>query len=84
MGISFFTFDGVVLQADRNAASNIAARKDDKDITTYMRHGDVQRVLIGRTASFLAAMGLTLQDAIYRRWLDPKHLQGQKARIGTG
>ena len=83
-GDSFFTFDGVVLQADRNAAKNVETRLDDKDITTYMKHGDVHRVLMNRTASFLAAMGFTLQDAVDRRWLDPKHLQGKTARLGMG
>lgn len=83
-GDSFFTFDGVVLHADCNAASNIEARKDDKDITRYMKHSDVHRVLIRRTASFLAAMSLTLQDAVNRGWLDPKHLQGKKAKTGKG
>jgi transposase len=81
---SFFTFDGVVLQADCNAARNIEARYDDPEITRYMKHSDVRRVLMSRTASFLAVMGLTLQDAVNRNWLDPKHLQEKKARNGTG
>jgi hypothetical protein len=83
-GDSFFTFDGVVLQADCNAARNIEARFDDPEMTCYMKHSDVRRVLIHRTASFLAAMGLTLLQAVSLNWLDAKHLQGKKARIGTG
>jgi hypothetical protein len=83
-GDSFFTFDGVVLQADCNAASNIKTRQDDKDITRFMKHGDVQRVLMNRTVSFLATMDLTVQDAICLGWLDPKHLRGTSARVGMG
>jgi len=73
-----------VLQADCNAATNIETRKDDKDITRFMKHDDVHRVLIQRTASFLAAMGLTLQDAVNQGWLNSQHLQGKKARRGKG
>jgi hypothetical protein len=83
-GDSFFTFDGVVIGADCNAARNIEARFDDPEITCYMKHSDVRQVLIHRTASFLAAMGLTLQQAVYLNLLDPKHLRGEKARLGKG
>ena len=70
----FFTFDGVVLQADCNAARNIEARHEDQDITRYMKSDDVRKLLIKRTVSFLAERGLTLKDAIDRGWFNPKHL----------
>lgn len=78
-GDSFFTFDGVVLQADGNAARNIKARSDDKEISRFMKHRDVHRVLMKRTASFLAAMDLTVTEAISLCWLDPKHWHGTSA-----
>lgn len=69
----FTTFDGDVFQDDDNAAKNVLARKHDEVITRYMPYRDVQGVLLRRTASFLAAMGLCLNDAFNRGWLDVKH-----------
>ncbi|MGK7874294.1 MAG: transposase [Xenococcaceae cyanobacterium] len=80
-GDSFFTFDGEVLQADRNAATNIEARKNDRDITRYMKAVDVRCVLVKRTASFLSRMDLTIDDAIEKGWFDPKHLRGLSGEI---
>lgn len=79
-GDSFFTFDGMKLQADCNAAVNLRQRKDDAEITRYMRYDAVQKILIRRTASFLAQMDLTLEAAVNRGWLDRKHLQQRKSK----
>ena len=38
-----------------------------------MPYTEVQAVLLERTARFLSAMGLTLEDAVNRGWLDIKH-----------
>ncbi|NEO92667.1 MAG: transposase, partial [Moorea sp. SIO3G5] len=54
-GDNFTGYDGVVLQADHNAALNILARGTDKDITRYMSRGEVQAVLLRRTARYLSA-----------------------------
>ncbi|NEO80227.1 zinc ribbon domain-containing protein [Moorena sp. SIO4G3] len=72
-GDSFTRFDGVVLQADHNAAKNILARGTDKEITRYMSKTEVQAVLLRRTARFLKGMGLSLLDAVELGWLDCKH-----------
>ncbi|WAN68754.1 zinc ribbon domain-containing protein [Moorena producens JHB] len=72
-GDSFTRFDGVVLQADYNAAKNILARGADKEISRYMNKTEVQAVLLRRTARFLKGMGLSLADAVELGWLDPKH-----------
>ena len=69
----FFTFDGVVFHADHNAALNVRHRITDEVITRFMPYKQVQAVLLERTARFLSAMGLTLQDAVDRKWLDVKH-----------
>ncbi|NEQ85949.1 MAG: transposase, partial [Moorea sp. SIO2I5] len=49
-GDNFTGFDGVVLQADHNAAKNILARGTDFEITRYMSKTEVQAVLLRRTA----------------------------------
>jgi transposase len=50
---SFHCFDGVVLQSDVNAARNILARKDDAEISQYMKFTKVKSILLGRTELFL-------------------------------
>ncbi len=81
-GDQFFTFDGMKVQADCNAASNIEARGTDKEITRWMKSNEVQQVLLNRTAAFLRPMGMTLEDAVNLGWLDEKHLKqnGSKKR----
>ncbi|WAN68820.1 zinc ribbon domain-containing protein [Moorena producens JHB] len=72
-GDSFTGFDGVVLQADHNAAENILARGTDFEISRYSSRAEVQVVLLRRTARFLKGMGLSLADAVELGWLDCKH-----------
>ncbi|NEO74306.1 zinc ribbon domain-containing protein, partial [Moorena sp. SIO3H5] len=76
-GDSFTGFDGVVLQADYNAAKNILDRGTDREITRYMSKIEVQAVLLRRTARFLEGMGLSLLDAVELGWLDCKHTRTQ-------
>ena len=45
----FHCLDGVVLDADANAACNILARLYDDEITLYMPHGEVKALLAERT-----------------------------------
>ncbi|NEP48887.1 MAG: transposase [Moorea sp. SIO3C2] len=73
IGDSFTRFNGVVLQADHNAAKNILDRGTDKEISRYMNKTEVQAVLLRRTARFLEGMGLSLADAVELGWLDSKH-----------
>ncbi|NEQ06783.1 MAG: transposase [Moorea sp. SIO4E2] len=72
-GDSFTRFNGVVLQADHNAAKNVLDRGTDHEIARYMSKTEVQAVLLRRTARFLKGMGLSLLDAIELGWLDCKH-----------
>ncbi|NEQ84950.1 MAG: transposase [Moorea sp. SIO2I5] len=76
-GDSFTRFNGVVLQADHNAAKNILARGTDFEITRYMNRTEVQAVLLRRTARFLEGMGLSLLDAVELGYLDCKHSRTQ-------
>ncbi|NEO82541.1 MAG: transposase [Moorea sp. SIO4G3] len=76
-GDNFTGFDGVVLQADHNAAKNILDRGTDKDITRYMSRAEVQAVLLRRTARFLEGLELDLLDAVAIGILDSKHSRSQ-------
>ncbi|WP_424097552.1 zinc ribbon domain-containing protein [Moorena producens] len=76
-GDSFTRFDGVVLQADYNAAKNIKDRGTDFEISRYMNKTEVQAVLLRRTARFLEGMGLSMVDAVELGWLDPKHTKAR-------
>ncbi|NEO44301.1 MAG: transposase [Moorea sp. SIO4A3] len=76
-GDNFTGFDGVVLQADYNAALNILARGTDKEITRHMTRVEVQAVLLRRTARCLEGLGLSLLDAVELDWLNPKHSKTQ-------
>ena len=79
-GDRFFTFDGEVLQADSNASTNIRNRLTDSEIDRYNQTATVHKILLKRTASFLASMGLTLEDAVDHDWLHSKHLKSKRAR----
>ena len=72
-GDRFTRHTGVVAQSDCNAALAILHRGTDKDITRYMGSGEVQAVLLRRTAMFLKLEGKSLEDAVELGWLDPKH-----------
>ncbi|NEQ87740.1 MAG: transposase, partial [Moorea sp. SIO2I5] len=72
-GDNFTGYDGVVLQADYNAAQNILARGTDFEISRYMSRAEVQAVLLRRTARCLEGLGLDLLDAVELGWLDSKH-----------
>ncbi len=83
-GDNITRFNGVVLQADHNAAKNILDRGTDKEISRYMSKTEVQTVLLRRTARFLKGMGLSLLDAVELGWLDSKHelCSGFQATLG--
>ncbi|MFH0848702.1 MAG: transposase [archaeon] len=48
-GDSFYCFDGVVLQADENAAQNVLARLHDPEISRWMPYQQVRSILLART-----------------------------------
>lgn len=48
VGDKFYHICGVVSHADTNAAVNIKHRADDTEISLYMPHRDVKRILLGR------------------------------------
>lgn len=49
IGDSFHCFDGVVLQADKNAARNVKARLSDPDIDQWTPYKKVKSILLERT-----------------------------------
>lgn len=81
VGDQFFTYQGVVFQADKNAATNIKNRASDSEIARFMKKEEVHRILMLRTAKFLEQLGHTFESAISQGWLDKKHLcQGKASR----
>lgn len=62
----FHCFDGVVLDADENAARNILARANDVGIPLFMPYQQIKSVLLERTEQFIRRMGLLIQDTSCR------------------
>ena len=62
-GDRFYCFDGVVLDADINAAQNILDRKYDGRITLFMPDKDVKAILIERTEQLKKRLGLLNQGS---------------------
>jgi len=61
-GDTFYCFDGVVQDADTNAARNILARQDDKEISLYTPYKQVKAILLRRTAAVKQRLGLLNLD----------------------
>lgn len=61
-GDTFHCFDGVVLDADTNAARNILARQGDPEISLYTPYKQVKAILLRRTAAVNQRLGLLNQD----------------------
>ncbi len=57
-GDCFIRYTGEVLQADYNAAMNILARDNDKEINRYTPYQKVKQILLKRTACFMESMRL--------------------------
>ncbi|WP_271794479.1 hypothetical protein [Dolichospermum planctonicum] len=51
-GDKFTGHDGVVMHSDTNAADNILARMSDVEITRYMKHSDLKKILLERSQKF--------------------------------
>lgn len=62
-GDRFYCFDGVVLDADENAAQNILARLRDSEIGLWTPFRTVRKVLLERTERFNQRLGLLNQDS---------------------
>jgi len=60
-GDSFHCFDGVVLQADENAARNVLARLHDQEIDRWIPFQKVKSILLERTERL--RLGLLNQDS---------------------
>ncbi len=61
-GDTFYGFDRVVMDADTNAARNILARRDDKEISLFTPYKQVKAILLRRTAAVKQRLGLLNQD----------------------
>ena len=63
-GDRFYCEDGVVLQADENAAKNVLARYYDTEIDRWTNYKLVRSILLKRTDSH--RLGLLNQDSNYK------------------
>ncbi len=64
-GEKFYCFDGVVLDADENAARNILARYEDEEIHSFLPHTQVKTILLRRTERVKERLGLLNQGSSY-------------------
>jgi IS605 OrfB family transposase len=71
-GDRFTCYTGVVIQADKNAATNILHRGSDSEITCYQKYAEVRKILIERTVRYLASIGRTVTEALNLGWLNSK------------
>jgi hypothetical protein len=63
-GDVFICFDGVVLQADSNAADNVLARLSDAEITLFTKHTVAKEILLKRTQKFQEQLSVTQKDVV--------------------
>ena len=61
-----------MIQADKNAATNILHRGNDCEITRWMKHVEVRKILLLRTVRYLASIGKSVTDALNLGWLNSK------------
>lgn len=59
-GDRFYRANGDVLQADHNAARNVLARLDDREISRFTPYKEVRRILLARSPAQLSVKGLEL------------------------
>lgn len=71
-GDLFIRYTGDVIQADWNAAINVRVRGQDNQITRYMRSGEVEAILVGRTVQYLHSIGYFVAAALLLGWLPSK------------
>lgn len=71
-GDCFTCYTGVVIQADKNAATNILHRGSDIELHRYLKYAEVRKVLIERTVRYLASIGKTVTEALNLGWLISK------------
>lgn len=65
-GDKFIGFDGVVMQADTNAADNILARMGDDEIPRFLKHRVAKEILLERTRKFQDRVDpLFVWDAVF-------------------
>ena len=62
-GDTFYGFDRVVMDADTNAARNILARQDDKEISLFTPYKQVKAILLRRTDEVKQRLGLLNQGS---------------------
>lgn len=59
-GDKFYRVNGDVLQASHNAALNVLARLDDREVARFTPYRDVRRILLARSPAQLSVKRLEL------------------------
>ena len=74
-GDKFYRANGDVLQADHNAAMNVLARLDDREITRFTPYKEVRRILLARSPAQLSVKGLELDAKAPQPSADKSYVQ---------
>jgi hypothetical protein len=74
-GDKFYRENGDVLQADHNAALNVLARLDDREISRFTPYKEVRRILLARSPAQLNVNRLELGDKSRQPSADKSYTQ---------
>lgn len=74
-GDKFYRASGDVLQADHNAARNVLARLDDREISRFTPYKEVRRILLSRSPAQLSVMRVELDGQPCQPTADKSYAQ---------
>ena len=74
-GDKFYRANGDVLQADHNAALNVLARLDDREISRFTPYKEVRRILLSRSPAQLSVKRVELGTKVRQPTADKSYAQ---------
>ena len=74
-GDKFYRANGDVLQADYNAALNVLARLDDREISRFTPYKEVRRILLARSPAQLSVKRVELGTKVRQPTADKSYAQ---------
>lgn len=74
-GDKFYRANGDVLQADYNAALNVLARLDDREISRFTPYKEVRRILLSRSPAQLSVKRVELGTKVRQPTADKSYAQ---------
>ena len=72
-GDKFYRANGDVLQADHNAALNVLARLDDREISRFTPYKEVRRILLARSPAQLSVKRVELGTKVRQPTADKSY-----------